>query len=401
MSAADSGGGGTGSWSWWGSLGGLAGDPSGPHTSKQQRRKLAAAGFQKVPGTRGQSAVWIGPNGQVIRGQKQAIKMVRYLNKISGVPQMPPGQWDDMVSPPRASTPPFIPPLNIPGVPPFDIAKLPGWGSVFARVGGLVGAVGLLWPTEAGRGSDLRDYYSKNKPRPAYPGGRGRRRPGRQATRPRRRPRPSAAPPMPPIRVPGRPQVATAGGRGKAQYLPSPKVLEHVLVMPPTPPPMAVPSSRAPGATTIHTGGAATPATFPSSSSSPAIPSSATPTISTVGTSAPAGIPTTWQGWLDYAWSKGEPYLGQYLDKLLGTQPATQPKLKIALQQAPLTDVQPSALTYAPSSVSSQDCSCAKTKRRRRKSCRNPVTKRKRETRGGHRFVTITKRLDCERGKAA
>lgn len=394
MSGADTGGG-AGSWDWWGSLGGLAGDPSGPHTSRKQRKYLESQGFVKQGG-HGDNAVWIGPGGQVVIGQKQAIKMVRYLKKIAGVPKMPPGQWEEMVGP-QSSTPPFIPPLHDIRIPPSVIDALPGWGSIFARAAAPFIAGALFWPTAAGQGSDLRDYYAKNAPRPAYPTGpRGRRVRGRAQPRRGRRPRAVPKPKLPPPGVlnPGRP-AAAVGTRARAQYLPAAKVLEAVTTAPVIAPPIAVPSSRTSSASSSRASSSASSSSSSSSSSS-ALPTVATPTISTVGTSSPAAtssLPSTVFDWLKMAARLGMPYLGQSSARL--------PKLHLATQAAPLTETQAGTLPYAMSSAAERDCSCARTKRRRKKTCRNPVTKRKRETRGGHRFVTITKRLDCERGKAA
>lgn len=109
-------------------------------------------------------------------------------------------------------------PQTIPGSLP---ASIPGWGSVITRVLGPTIAGGLLWPLEAGRGSDLRDKYGM--PAPAAPGRRRGARPrGRRA---RARPR---AVGVPGVTVP----VATPKGRGRPVTISQPVVRPGAIAIP-------------------------------------------------------------------------------------------------------------------------------------------------------------------------
>lgn len=74
-------------------------------------------------------------------------------------------------------------------------------------------------------------------------------------------------------------------------------------------------------------------------------------------------------------------------------QPARAPR-PISL---PLTPPQQAPLAYPlqlPTRVTADQCQCEQPKRKR-KQCSNPVVRRTKRTRGGRRFVTTTRRIDC------
>lgn len=343
-----------------------------------------------IPGTAYTAPMFTNVNKKVLKWYRT------YVSQLPDPTEGPPDNPYSYPPPaPGASTPPFLPSIDLPRIPPS--ITLPGFGSIFARAGGLLGAVGLFWPTAAGEGSDLRDYYAKNAPKPAgRPGARGRRRPGRQATRPRRRPRA--------IGYPGRGGSVTIG-KPNVRAVPPPAVLAGSQYPIPRPPPGAwerdtagepftTPGSYGVPATSSRTSSRTSSST---STSSSALPKVATPPIAGTGTAAPATTSTLSKA-LGYLTTVA-PFALPFLFPAQSPSASPRPALALAPAPAPLTWPSTAAVPYA--ATDARECSCAKTKKRRKNTCRNPVTKRKRETRGGHKFVTITKRLDCERGKSA
>jgi len=80
VASADTSTGGAGSWDWWGTLGGLAGNYGPKPLGRQNRATLEAAGWHK--GKR--HGVWIGPQGEKIVGKDAARRMARAIRRAGG-----------------------------------------------------------------------------------------------------------------------------------------------------------------------------------------------------------------------------------------------------------------------------------------------------------------------------
>lgn len=237
--------------------------------------------------------------------------------------------------------PPDVPPVVVPRV------VLPGvLGSVLGTI------LGVLWPSEIGPELPL--------PMPTQPG---------QPTGPRRRYR---------VRVPGRPATVP-----EPQPLPQPQ---------PAPRPRA-PSAR-PG--TAQPRPVEVPLPLPDVSPVPAPGPRPTsrpnpvPAWPTPGTGRPPA-PSTPRTRL--------PFDPLQLLPLLLTPPAAKPgRVRTPVQSpspmdAPLT----SPFAYGvPSRPGEDQCDCSKRKKRKRSTCTNPITRRTTTTRGGRRYRTITRRIDCK-----
>jgi hypothetical protein len=353
-----------------------------------ERQQLYDAGFRKVGPNRWEKVNTATGNVDTIKNRKQAIKAAKELRFIGSFPPIPPGH--------DASLPPLI---AIPGgASAVDVlGRIPGYGSAAARGLGLGIAGLLLWPREAGRGSDLRDYWMKNAKPATGPRTRGGRR-GRARAKGRRGRRPRAvAKPKVPVTWPGRGGPVTIS-RGRVVTPPAVAIRTGKYSTNVLPPSWETDTAGEPGTT-----GRSSSTSSSSTSSSSALPTSSasSPAVPKVPVAAPGatvwsklGLPTSWAGAMQLV----TPYL---LANAFAPQPSRAPKfapqVAPAPQLGPLTASNVAPLAYAPARA--RDCSCARTKSRRKQTCRNPVTKRKRETRGGHRFVTTTKRLDCQRGK--
>lgn len=377
-----------------------------PKIGQARRDELRAAGVQivkpgkgkeasyrlpDIPGTPANESLFTNTNAKVIAYYKAWVR--------AGKPSL---RTPDL-NPPPPSTGGGGLPIAIPGGATVAdvLGKVPGFGSIATRLLGMSVAGLLLWPTAAGKGSDLRDFWAHNRPKTATPGGRTRGRRGARA-KPRRGRRPRAvSPPKVPVTWPGRGGPVTIRRGGRA--VPAPPATATVKLPQPsgvlgpgwardtagepftTPGSYGVPAK--PTATSSRATSSSTATSSRTATSSP--PSMRTPPIAAPTVATPAvGLPTMPGNWTDW---------------LSLFQPGTQPKPKVrpspAPALAPLTQPNAAAVPYASPLTQTRECSCAKPKRKRRNECRNPVTKRKRETRGGHKFVTITKRLDCERGK--
>lgn len=369
-----------------------------PDTSLNKKDKQALRDAGWTIERQGTFRKYITPDGQVVDNIQQLKNIAKQLRRN------PP-------SPDITNTPPLIPALPLPNIPPLII----GAGrTILGQIPPLIIAGGLFWPSTAGKGSDLRDYWMKNAPQPRGPRTRGGRR-GRARAKPRRGRRPRAvSKPKVPVTWPGRAGPVTISRPGRRAI--PPPVVETGGNIPPRdtrplpgtelgdwdkpwsrwePPPGAIPKP-APAPTSSATSSATSSSPAKSSSTSSSKPGTAAPAIP--GTPAPSvlakiGLPTTVSGWLSMIGAN----IGPSLFQAFNPQPRAKPLPQLA--PAPLTWPQASAVPYAAQQVASRECSCAKTRTRKRNTCRNPVTKRKRETRGGHKFVTVTKRLDCERGK--
>jgi len=150
--------------------------------NREQTERFVAAGGEIRGPDPNRPTSRSNPVGYYYQGQRisedRARRIQREYRILSETPAMPPGQWEDMVSPDQG----MIGAPALPAVPGF-IAPLVGWAM---RQAGLPIAATLFWPTAAGPGSDLRDLYAVPAPRPV-PGRRPGRRSQGRTVRPRRR----------------------------------------------------------------------------------------------------------------------------------------------------------------------------------------------------------------------
>lgn len=348
-----------------------------PDIGKARRQELRAAGVQinkgqyrlpDIPGTTANESLYTNTNALVLkwyRAWAQAGKPALYPKSPD---TMPPSSGSVYV-PALPNVPPFI--SNLPNI-------LPGVGSVASRILAPIIVAGLFWPSST---SATDTIYGQARARPrATPGGRTRGRRGRRALP---RPRPVAIP---------KPRTGTPKILSNRRVRAPAQVIEDIQLGGGVLPPLAVPSS--------------------SSSSAPSSSSSSVPAPTYGTTAGPAAIPGT-SPWPSSApapatpaatspWAKyGQlvaPFLSSALGSLFAPSLAAVPSLapSPALQPDPLTSVNTAALPFAATQAQTRDCSCAKTKKRKKKGCVNPVTSRTHRTRGGRKFVTVTRRIECQ-----
>jgi hypothetical protein len=67
------------------------------------------------------------------------------------------------------------------------------------------------------------------------------------------------------------------------------------------------------------------------------------------------------------------------------------PDVREAPEPTPLTAFQPQRVPYE-----TETCQCDKPKKRGKRKCRNPVVSRRKSTRGGRRYITTTRRIECQ-----
>lgn len=369
----------------------IVGASAPPHIGGRRREEIRAAGVRinhgsyalpDIPGTARNEALYTSTNEKVIQWYREWVR--------AGRPALYP----------KAPTPDTMPPPNtgsvgvgaLPNVPPF-IANLPrtlpGFGSAAARILAPIIVAGLFWPSST---SATDTIYGHARPRPIpTPGGRTRGRRGTRA-RPRSRRRPKL--PAPPI-IGGLPRPAGGMAGSATRGLPRIRgvVIEDILLRGGVAPPLKLPEQTA-------------------TSSAPSSSSSSIPYPSTAGQGAwpypatsspfPSSAPTTAPSATASPWAKiGQlvaPYLGTWLSPGTTFQPYRNvaPSPQPQLQPDPLTSLNTAALPFAATQAQTRDCSCAKTKKRKKKGCTNPVTKRSHTTRGGRKFVTVTRRIECQ-----
>lgn len=388
-----------GSWSWWGSL--FQPGSQAPHTTRRQRRFLAEQGYVKVKGR----PVWISPTGERIKGQVRAIKTVKQLKRQGAAapvqqyaadnppyplptvvqpqgnePWQPPtggdsdyekaweemglgemeyqdwwGWWNGTDTGPYhplpqqsfVGIPPAVPGLELPTA--EDVGEVVGVISevakhipaaaraTLARL--ILGPFLILWPTSTADDDVIVDPRPLPLPR-RKPGGPGQR------VKVRKPPKPTIIRPYP---VPG--------DRPRPDAKPSPR---------PTPKPGAVPAPEIPAPAREPR-----PQTSPKPASRPAPRPAPAP-----GLPSPAipGMPLS-----------------------IFSPRATPNRVRLP-NRKPGDDTAPDPLTlFQPQAVPSpaEACQCDKP-RRRKKSCSNPIVSRKKSTRGGRRYITTTRRIECQ-----
>ena len=273
-----------------------------------------------------------------------------------------------------------IPLPNIPGLP-TSIPLPPIAGPIITQALPAIITAGLFWPTAAGPGSDLRDLY-------AVPKGRTKGPRTRRGRRSRARARPVA--------VPGRGNpfpAAGVKGRGGPVTISQPAQRAR-------PQPVAVPArnpyqpgKNIPGVK-INTGPikAAPPAKIPQSRAQQVATRAQAifnnPLVRDVlGAVLGAGLgslfvksPAAQLGRINLPNTGASPF------------PLTQPLT--AANLAPLSYAAPWAVPRT--ATQEQDCSCRPARKKRKKSCKNPVTSRRSFKRGNRKFVTTTKELKCQ-----
>lgn len=202
-----------------------------------QRKRLIEFGYKRIAKQK-----WLSPDGRVLGGQRAA-KIGKALNRAVRA-----GRIAAPVMQSAADVISSIPPQ--------------WYGRAAAAVGGVLRQIpaiavvgGLFWPTAAGRGSDLRDFYAKNVAKP-LPKGPSRRR-GRRRAKVRPRKTRVLRPPLPvPARAPGPVAIQRARARPKlpaVAQMPRPRSLPR---KPPVPkagkisvsPPARIPGVGVPGA---------------------------------------------------------------------------------------------------------------------------------------------------------
>lgn len=342
-----------------------------PDIGKARRQELRAAGVQinkgqyrlpDIPGTTANESLYTNTNALVLkwyRAWAQAGKPPLYPKSPD---TMPPSSGNVYV-PALPNVPPFI--SNLPNI-------LPGVGSVASRILAPIIVAGLFWPSST---SATDTIYGQARARPrATPGGRTRGRRGRRAIP---RPRPVAIP---------KPRTGTPKILSNRRVRAPAQVIEDIQLGGGMSPPLAVPSSSSSSssrpAPTYNTTTSSSSATFPGTSPWP----SSAPAPSTPATTSP---------WLKYG-QLVAPYLAPFLGATFQPGRNVAPSLAPQLAPDPLTSLNTAALPFAASQVRTKDCSCAKTKKRRKKGCTNPVTSRTHRTRGGRKFVTVTRRIECQ-----
>jgi hypothetical protein len=372
---------------------GISGGGSPPPVlSSADKRALEAAGFDVQRRGRARGPVVVSPSGEVFRGRQELKDLraqIRTGRVRGGGPPPPPPQPPSQVILPSLPGFPRGPSIadKLPGrlpIPPWIWENLPGFGSTLARWLGLGTAGALLWPIEAGRGSDLRDFYGIPAPADA-PGARPRRGRGarkRRGGRPRRIPGrgdpfPGAGGKNPPKGLPG--TGGAVAGRVRPRTVPGPVVVAGVN-MPPAPrslPPAVVVS---PGEITVR---------------APAPVRVSVAQRAAIAVRSPAVQQALGAMALGALQALGQPRMPQF-------GRVTVPSPSLSPYPFPLTASIPQSVTSsrawaAPqSAVNEQDCTCRpKRKKSGKKPCKNPVKSRRSFTRDGKRFVTTTKELTC------
>ena len=360
-----------------------------PQIGNRRREELLAAGVKiikppgggessyvlpDIPGTARNESDYTNTNARVIAYYRQWVAAGRpsLLTRI----------------PPKPPTPDTMPPTTgsvgvgvLPNVPPFLVnvgRVLPGVGSVASRILGGIIAYGLFFPSST---SATDTIYGQARARPrATPGGRTRGRRGRRALP---RPRPVAIP---------KPRTGTPKILSNRRVRSPAQVIEDIQLGGGIQPPLAIPSSSTSSAPSSSTSSVPYPTT--AGQGAWPYPSTSSPFPSSAPAAAPPATASPWVKWGQLV----APYLMPFLSPGVSSQPMrfTQPATQPQLQPDPLTQFQTSALPYAATQAQTKDCSCAKPKKRRKKGCTNPVTSRTHKTRGGRKFVTVTRRIECQ-----
>lgn len=332
----------------------------------KQQEVLQQAGYTRVPvqvpGKRAGATfdTYVSPDGKVL-GPGQARSVAQQIIRN---PTLPP-RTPPLIPTPGPDTVPVLPPppgVTLPNRIPGSVA-LPGWGSVLSRV--LGAGVGMLFfPREAGRGSDLRDLYGM--PAPTRPRRRraGRRR--RAVPPPGTVPRPAAIPP-PAVPRPGtRPVTVSRTRPGTA--------------------------AQARAAVYQNAGRVLPPPVIASASVPVAIPS-----VITLPSPIPVprtGLPVSVPPWLPKVAQFAAPFLLGAVFPAGQVSPRSRPALSPLLQ--PLTSTQSAAVPYAQPLARTETCKCPQTRSRRKKSCSNPIVRKRKTTRGNKRFITTTREIKCQ-----
>lgn len=355
--------------------------------NQRQRRVFESAGGNVIGASEGAPRGSPRYEWQGERVSKKEAKAILRSIQAGAIPRTPAGPSPADRPPNQASSFPLPWPLPI-SIPGRVMTNIPPWlKKILIANPGLGIASVLLWPIEAGRGSDLRDIYGNPKPKGA-PGRRGRRRrraapgPGRgDPWRPRPRPRPGSSAGGAGVRgLPGTGGAAAVIRRPRTTTAP-PVVISGVN-MPPRP-------RSLPPAVKIKVGKIAAPAV-------PRVPSTVQSRVQSVISNplVQKALGAAGAAALASVLSPSVPKMGRLT--LPGQSPSPWPATN------PLTAAYPGALTSsrawaAPQTAAQeQDCSCRpKRKKSSKKPCKNPVTSRRSFERDGARFVTTTKELKC------
>lgn len=343
-------------------------EPTGGQIRRLEERGYERTTLPAAPGRRGPIPVWRAPDGTLL-SENEAWKVARAIKRagVSPVDAMPPpssssSSWSWAAALPflfgakpaprraprrrrRAKPKPKPKPRPRPAVPrrgpgglpdykPPTPRAVPGLPVLLTRLTGAVG--GLLWPSEIGREPPWQPPPSVGPPvHSPVTVPAGQREPAQQ---PQPQPR---TPQQPANRVQPRP-APTPRPQPTASPVPAPVVLSQPLPMP-------------------------APSSYP----------------------APAPLPTP----RSFPWQYLVPFLPLAFSPSPGSRGAP----------APLTGVQPTPLGFTgqqPQPEAENDpckrCAQQRRRRRKRKECRNPRVSSKTYTRGGKRFQTITRRLECQ-----
>jgi hypothetical protein len=258
----------------------------------------------------------------------------------------------------------------------------------------------LLYPREAGRGSDLcvptawGSYCPpviKAVPAPAPVARPGAGRRSRRRAPPRAGPRPVSLPrPQAPAVPRGRPvtisrPVVVTPPRVVTAQLPAPRSLPPAVVIQPGEIRVNVPRS-VPGSSVV-------PATPTVPAWLPAVAALVLPSIGAWATPRVASPSSV------YSPPAVAPSVRPLPGVMPGVMPGTIPGAVPGLSASPLTQPQAWGLTSPAVAPLAQNCSCtnarSRSKKRKKKPCRNPVISSRKSTVGGRRFITIKKELKC------
>jgi len=248
-----------------------------------------------------------------------------------------------------------------------------------ATISGVIAAV-LGWPTATASDDVLCQQTSGGIVCASLPGAipspggaRGRRRPRAVRPKARRPPRALPRPSSGPVTLP----------RAPGKVVPRPTVIENILLQGDVAPPLIdTRSSRSSSSSSSRTGELEPIIITAQRIPVPAIPAS----------------PSIWPYIRDQIiaplvkeqlLSLAQPKLGRI--KLPKAQPF--PELALAPQTNPLTAFYSAAVPF--SATKTKACSCASTKRKKKKSCSNPVSSKRKFTRGNQKYITTTRRIEC------
>jgi hypothetical protein len=248
-----------------------------------------------------------------------------------------------------------------------------------ATISGVIAAV-LGWPTATASDDVLCQQTSGGIVCASVPGAipspgraRGRRRPRAVKPKARRPPRALPRPSSGPVTLPRAP--------GKA--VPRPTVIENILLQGDVAPPLIDTRSSSSSSSSSSRAGELEPIII----TAQRIPVPAIP-------KAPAIWPYIRDQIIaplvkEQLLSLAQPKLGRI--KLPQAQPF--PELALAPQTDPLTSFYSAAVPF--SATKTKACSCATTKRKKKKSCSNPVSSKRKFTRGNQKYITTTRRIEC------